>query len=303
MNAGTGRLPLYTAGLAVIAATAIAGCNASSSSNASSSPNAGSGSGGSASPAPVNALDAVKLAAKTASVANSFTGTMDLQSTANPGTGSSAGSAGAVSMDATFAEQLHPSLLASVNIASLSSAGTSLPGGLIEIITPTTFYMKWPYLTQNMHLTKPWLAIPVSSISQSTGIDLGQIFSQATGSGPLAQSQLLAGASSVRQVGTGSVDGVPVTEYTGTIQLDKALASLSGSTKTEVQKQMTAAGFTTATFNVWIDGQHITRKAVVTEVGNTVTETITTTITSINQPVNITVPTADQTSPLPSGTT
>jgi hypothetical protein len=300
VNAGTGRLPLYTAGLAVIVAMAIAGCNANSSSSA------GAGSGGSSSPAsgsasaaPANALDAVKLAAKTATGANSFTGTMDMQATVKPG---AASSAGAVSMNATFAEQLHPSLLVSVNIASLSSAGTSLPGGLTEIITPVTLYMKWPYLTQNMHLTKPWLAIPVSSVSQSTGIDLGQIFSQATGSGPLAQSQLLAGATSVRQVGTGSIDGVPVTEYTGTIALDKGLAFLSGSTKTEVQQQMAADGFTTATFDVWIDGQHISRKAVVTEVGKTVTETITTTITSINQPVNIAVPPTDQTSPVPTGT-
>jgi hypothetical protein len=177
----------------------------------------------------------------------------------------------------------------------------SLPGGLAEIITPATLYMKWSFLTQTLHLTRPWLAIPVSSISKSSGINLSQIFSQATGSGPLTQSQLLQRATSVRQVGTGSIGGVPVTEYTGTLPLDKGISYLSGSAKTEAQQAIAAAGFSTATFTVWIDGQHTVRKAVVTEVGKTVTETITTTITSINQPVNIALPTAGQTSQPPGG--
>jgi hypothetical protein len=194
-------------------------------------------------------------------------------------------------------------LLASVNmnIASLGAAGTSMPGGIEEIITPSTLYMKWSYLTQMLHLSKPWLAISVSSISQSSGIDLSQIFSQESGSDPLTQSQLLQGATSVHQVGTGSIDGVPVTEYTGTVPLDKGISYLSGSAKTEAQQAIAAAGFSTATFTVWIDGQHTVRKAVVTEVGKTVTETITTTITSINQPVSIALPTAGQTSQPPGG--
>jgi hypothetical protein len=219
---------------------------------------------------------------------------MDLQATVKPGAAGTSGATGAVSMTATFAEQLHPSLLASVDIETLSSGGTSLPGGLAEVITPTTLYLKWSFLTQELHQSKPWLAIPVSSLN-SSGVNLSQIFSQATGSGPLTQSQLLQGATSVRQVGTGSIDGVAVTEYTGTFPLDKSLSYLSGSARAEVQQAIANAGFSTATFTVWIDGQHTVRKAVVTEVGTAVTETITTTITSINQPVNIAVPAAAQT--------
>lgn len=298
MQVSVARVPLYAAGLVVIVAVAVAGCSPSTSSSGAS---ASAGASGSASTAPGNALDAVKLAAKTSSSANSFTGTMDLQSTIKPGAASSSASAGAVSMSATFAEQVHPSPVASVNIASLSSAGMSVPGGLAEIVTTSTLYLKWSYLTQMLHLSKPWLAIPLSSLSQSGGVNLSQILSQATGSGPLAQSQLLQGATSVRQVGTGSLDGVPVTEYTGTLPLDKGLSYLSGAAKAQLQQAMASAGFTEMTFTVWIDGQHTVRKAVDTETGKDVTETITTTITSINQPVNIAVPTASQTSPLPGG--
>lgn len=292
MQVSAARLPVYAAGLAVIVATAATGCSASSSSAA--------GASRSSAPAPVNALDAVKLAAVASSSANSFTGTMSLQATVKAGTAGSSSSAEAVSMAATFAEQVHPSLLGSVNMSVLSYSGVSLPGGLAEIVTPSTLYMKWSYLTQMMHLSKPWLAIPVSSVSQSSGINLSQLLGQATGSGPLTQSQLLQGATSVRQVGSGSVDGVPVTEYTGTLSLDKAISFLSGAAKAQLQQAMANAGLTEATFTVWIDGQHTVRKAVVTETGKDLTQTITTTITSINQPVNIALPTAAETTPMPS---
>ncbi len=239
----------------------------------------------------------MQLSAKTTGGASSFTGTMSLQATAKPG----AASSGDVSMTASMAEQLRPSLLAEVQIGTLSAAGQSLPGGLSEIITPGNLYMKWSVLTQELHTGKPWLVIPVSALSKSSGVDLSQLFSQATSTSPLNESQLLTGASGVRKVGTGTVDGVPVTEYTGTVSLDKGMQYLTGSAKAAMQKQITAAGLTTATFTVWVDGQRVMRKAVITENGTAVTEVITVAINTINQPVNISVPAADQTTALPSG--
>ena len=86
--------------------------------------------------------------------------------------------------------------------------------------------------------------IPVSALSKSTGINFSQLFSQATSSSPLNESQLLAGASDVRKVGTGTIGGVPVTEYTGTVSLNKGLQYLTGSFKTAMQKEIAAAGLT-----------------------------------------------------------
>ena len=292
MRARTSSSPLYAAGvtaiLGVSAMLALAGCAKSSSTGATGSSTASAAS---------SPLDAVQLASKTTSGASSFTGTMGLQATAKTG---SAGSQN-ITMAATMAEQLHPSLLAELKIGTLSAAGSSLPGGLDEIITPSTFYMKWSFLTQELHLAKPWLEVPASSVSKSTGIDLSQLFNQASSSSPLNESQMLAGASDVRKVGTGTVNGVAVTEYTGTLNLQKGLQQLHGSVKSQVQKEITAAGLTTATFTVWVDSHNIMRKAVIHENGANLTETITVTIDTLNQPVNINVPTAGQTSPLPSG--
>jgi hypothetical protein len=287
MHARTAGSPLYAAGATAILAAALAGCAAASSGTAATSPSTR------AATAP-SALDAVRLASKTTSGASSFTGTMSLQATAKTGSSSQD-----VSMTATMAEQLHPSLLAQVQIGTLSAAGSTMPGGLDEIVDPSTLYLKWSFLTQELHLAKPWLEIPVSTLSKGTGINLSQLFSQATSSSPLNESQMLAGATNVRRVGTGTIDGVAVTEYTGTLSLDKGISYLSGSARAQVQKEITAAGLTSATFTVWVDGQNTMRKAVIHENGSELTETITVTINTLNQPVNISAPTADQTSPLP----
>ena len=290
MRARIGRSPFYLAGLTAIATAALAGC-------AAGSPGTGATGAGTQAAASSSPLDAVQLAAKTTGGANSFTGTMSVQATAKAG----APSSGNVSMTATMAEQLRPSLLAEVQIGTFSAAGQSLPGGLSEIITPSNLYLKWSLLTQELHTGKPWLVIPVSALSKSSGVNLSQLFSQATNSSPLNESQMLAGASGVRKVGTGTIDGVPVTEYTGTVSLDKGMQYLSGSSRAAMQKQIAAAGLSTATFTVWVDGQRVMRKAVITEQGTAVTEVVTVAISTINQPVNIQVPAADQTTPLPSG--
>jgi hypothetical protein len=290
MRARTGRSPFYAVGLTAIAAAALAGCAAAGS---------GAGAAGSAAntAAPSSPLDAVQLAAKTTGGANSFTGTMSVQATAKSG----APSSGNVSITASMAEQLRPSLLTEVQIGTLSVAGQSLPGGLSEVVTPSSLYLKWSVLTQELHAGKPWLVIPVSALSKSSGVNLSQLFSQATNSSPLNESQLLAGASDVRKVGTGTIDGVPVTEYTGTVSLDKGMQYLSGSSKAAMQKEVAAAGLTTATFTVWVDGQRVMRKAVITEHGTALTEVITVAISTLNQPVNIQIPAADQTTSLPTG--
>jgi hypothetical protein len=283
---------LSCVGLTTLVAAAAAGCTAAGSGSAA-------GGGGSASAS--SPLDAVHLAAQTSSGATSFTGTMSLQTSLKQRAVAGAAGAGQTSMTASFAEQLRPSLVAEVTIGKLTSVGESLPGGLIEIVTPSTFYLKWSFLTQGMHLSKPWVAIPVSAESNRTGIDFSQLFRQASNNGPLTEAKLLAGATGVHQVGTGSINGVPVTEYTGQLSLSEGLKYFSGSAKTQLQQVLASAGITTATFTVWIDAQHIVRKSILVESGKTLTETTTTTITSIDQPVTVNPPPASQTAPLPSG--
>jgi hypothetical protein len=288
MQAGAFRWPCRAAGLTVIAAMAVAGC--------ATSPSSAAG-GGITSAAQVSPLDAVKLAAKTTEQVNSFTATMEIKVTVKPGAASSTG-LGTVDTTATVAEQLRPTLLVSENIGSFNVAGTSI-SGISAIVTPTTMYIKWSYLTQLLHTAKPWLAIPLSAFSKSTGIDFTQFINQAVANGVLADAQLLNGATSVHRVGTGTINGVPVTEYTGTISISSALPHLTGATKTEVEQLAAAEGLTTETFTIWVDGNNILRKVVKTATGKAATTTTSMTVTSINQPSSITLPPASQTTSLP----
>jgi hypothetical protein len=276
---------LAAAGAIVIIASAVAGC----ASGGSPAGKSGTTSTASAAQSPEQAI---QLAASTARDVNSFTATMSIQG--------STGSAGeAFDLAGTVSEQLHPSVLAEANFSTFSAAGESIPGGMSEIITTSTLYMKLAILTQELHTTKPWIAIPFSALSKASGVNISSLFSQLETSSPLDQSQLFTGAENVKTAGTGVVDGVPVTKYTGTVSMSKALAKLPASLRTTFGQDIEKAGISSVRFTEWVDAQHHVRKTTVTESGAAITETITTTVTSINQPVDIPVPSPSQTNALP----
>jgi hypothetical protein len=204
----------------------------------------------------------------------------------------------AFDMAGTVTEQLHPSFQARADYSTFGGAGQSLSGGMSEIITSNAAYVKLGMLTQALH-TRPWIEVPFSSLKLGTGQSLGSLFSQLQTSDPLTQTRLLAGATDVKTVGTGTIAGVPVTEYSGTYSMTQALAKLPASLRAPLSQIIGKAGIDSARFTVWVDGQHQVRKAVITEAGSLFTETVTTTVTSINQPVSIQVPPASQTTALP----
>jgi hypothetical protein len=263
-------------------------------------PTASAAQSGDGQSAAISAKQAIQLAASTAHKVNSFAATTDIRITGKPRASSSAasGSPGNVDMAGTLQEQTRPSLLVSADFSTFQAVGQSLAGGMSEIITPQAVYIKLSLLTQLLNTGKPWAEMPVSGLNASTGLNLGSLFSQLQTSSPLAQTQLLAGATNVRTVGTGTVDGIPVTEYAGTYSTSAAIAKLPADVRGPLSQDLQKAGITSAKFRIWVDNKHQVRKDVVTEVSGAFTETITTTVTSINQPVSISVPAASQTTTL-----
>jgi hypothetical protein len=270
---------IAAAGAIVIIASGVAGCAA-----------AGGTAGKSA--AAQSPEQAIQLAASTARDVNSFTANMSVQA-------SSSTASGAFSLSGTVSEQIHPSVLAEANFKTFSAAGQTIPGGMSEVITTSSLYMRLSMLSAALHTNKTWLEIPFSTLSKASGVNIGALLGQLQTSSPLDQSQLFTGAENVREVGTGVVDGVPVTEYTGSVSMSKALAKLPASLRTNFGQAIEKAGITSVRFTEWVDGQHQVRKTTVTETGSAVTETIMTTVTSINQPVNIQIPSPSQTTQLP----
>ena len=234
----------------------------------------------------------IQLAASTAETVNSFTATINMDLSANvAGIG-----AEGVTVAGTVSEVVHPSRLSQFTFSTLKAEGVSLPGGLSEITTPNEIYVQQSELSMLLHTDKQWLGLPVSALSNSSGINLGSLFSQPDTSSPLTMTQLLAGATGVRKVGTGTVGGVPVTEYTGTYSLATSLDKLPASVRSEASSAFKQAGLDsgTAKFTVWIDAQNIVRKDITAISSSTFSENVTTTVTGVNQPVTITAPPASQ---------
>lgn len=196
-------------------------------------------------------------------------------------------------MSGTTQLRIKPLLLhASVH---LSVAGQNLP--VNEIVNGKAIYLHMSLLTRE--IGKPWLEIPFSSLGKN-GSSLQQLFQNIQNENPVMQTRMFATAKHVRKVGAQTINGVPTTEYQGSFTPSGALAALPHSLRKLASPAMkTISG--TIRFKVWIDAQHLTRKADVVETvqGQTVATTVT--VTSINQPIHVTLPPASQVATAPKG--
>jgi hypothetical protein len=264
-------------------ALALAGCSSSSSTpaaKASGSPAA------SPSAASLTATQAITLAGQNAGKATSFAATVNVQTTGEATT----------TISGTLQERTEPSPLVVANFGSVTAQGQSLPGGIEEIVNSNAIYLKLAQVAKETG--KPWVEIPASELSEISGGSLGQLL-QNNNSDPLVETQMLASSTNVKKVGTTTLNGVPVTEYTGTYPISAGLAKLPASVRTKVSQQLQALGLTTEHFTIWLDSKQQVRKVVTSAQGSKVHETSTIQVTSINGPVSAAIPPASQTATVP----
>lgn len=228
----------------------------------------------------------MSMAASAARKVTSFTATMNISSSGLLST----------HLVGTLQEQLKPTLLAHQTF-TVKGGKIPLPGGMQTLLTGDAVYLKVGSLARLMG--KPWMKIPFSAMKQRGGINLAPLVRELQGNNPLAQTQMLAAASNVHQIGTATVNGIPTTEYAGTLNVAKSLARLGPGLRKLVGPALSATGITTAHFVVWVDAQHQVRKMSETENGSSYHGRSVVTITSINQPVHIHVPPASQVGSMP----
>jgi len=265
-------------------ALALAGCSSSSSTpaaKASGSPSA------SPSAASLTATQAITLAGQNAGKVTSFAATVNVHTT---------GEATTTTISGTLQERTEPSPLVVANFGSVTAQGQALPGGIEEIINSNAIYLKLAQVAKETG--KPWVEIPASELSEISGGNLGQLL-QNDNSDPLVQTQMVASSTNVKQAGTTTPNGVPVTEYTGTYPISAGLAKLPASERTRVSQQLQALGVTTEHFTIWLDSKQHVRKVVTSAQGSKVQETSTIQVTSINGPVSAAIPPASQTATVP----
>jgi hypothetical protein len=284
-----GGIAVLTAGCSASSSTASSGTASGSATSSSATSHSSASGGASTSASGATPQQAILLASKAEQSDKSFDATISVQGTA---------STGSLSLAGTLQEQLHPSLLAEMDVSSFTTAGQTVPGGLSEIITPDAFYMKFPELMKAEHIAEPWAEFKLSEMGAS-GSTLQSLFSQLQSSSPATQTIELATSKNVRKVGTSVIDGVPVTEYAGSYSISQALAALPASERSALSSSVSASGISSSQFQIWIDGSNQPRKIVINEDGTAVNETTTVNVTSYNQPVTIQLPTAAQTYVIP----
>lgn len=175
-----------------------------------------------------------------------------------------------------------------------------LPGGSDSVVTPTVLYIRAAALSRYYHTTKPWVTLSPATfltvsakLPNSTTGTPGAFFGD-----PSIGVGLLTTSTDVRAVGTGSVNGVRVTEYEGAYSAASGLAYIKatfGSSPGGQASQVTAMGLATVRFRAWLDPQLRPLKLVLIEAGTHANLTVTQTIVSINQPANIQFPLASET--------
>jgi hypothetical protein len=229
---------------------------------------------------------AITLASQQAKHATSFSSSLSIKMS-----GMASGT-----MAGTLKMRTRP-LLFDADFNTMNVGGQSLPGGIEEILTGHTLYLKMPALAQQ--LGKPWVKFSFAELQHGTGISLTQIIQQAQQNNPLVQMQMLASAKNVRVAGHQVLDGVQTTHYTGTYTVAAALARLPSSLRATERKGLQTLGVTSVQFGVWIDGQHQARKIVAYETGTSEHATVTLTVTGVNQPITVTLPSARKVATIP----
>lgn len=270
VNGRRAQRRVAAAALCAGAVALITGCSALSGGSALTGGSAGSAK-------PLTARAAITLAADETQRVNSVAETLSVQLSGNVSETTSG----------TAQMQLRPDLLVDENL-NISAEGQAY--GMDEIVSTKAIYLKSRAFSALTGQTrKPWIEIPLSSLSPNLGSSLSQLLQNLQNGNPLAQTRMLAAAANVRAVGTQVVDGVSTTHYTGSVKASSALAELSPSLRSELSPLLKMVSGPIR-FDVWIDGQHVARKIseVYTVFGDTMH--VTANVTAVNQPVHIALP-------------
>jgi hypothetical protein len=133
----------------------------------------------------------------------------------------------------------------------------------VEVHYPV-LYMKFPALTSQLPGNKPWIKFDFSKLAAAKGFDL----TQPSSGGGIDPTQYLnylrASGAKLTMVGRETINGVPTTHYTTTVDLAKVADAVPSSDralmKSAVAQIEKATGSTSFPIDVWIDDQHRVRR-------------------------------------------
>jgi len=172
-------------------------------------------------------------------------------------------------------------------------------GAMKVVLVDNVMYMKSPAF-EKMANGKPWMKLSLTDLSSKSGLNFDSIIKQAQQYNPADQTKLLTGSKDVTKVGTENLDCVQTTHYAGTVKVEDGLAKFDAKTRDQFKELYQRMGTDKVGFDVWVDGESLTRK-MVSKV-NTAQGQVSTTMlfADYGKPVTITAPPAGEVGVMPS---
>ncbi|RFS86137.1 LppX_LprAFG lipoprotein [Actinomadura spongiicola] len=203
-------------------------------------------------------LSAAQVLGKTAENtgrADSFKAELSLEVT-----GSSEGN---VSATGGMQYRSKPDLAYSMSFDKMTVGAQSM-GGMQYVLVDRTMYMKIPMLSQlgagTGAANKPWLKISLDELGQRSGMNIDELLKQSQQMDPVQNTKMLTASKDAREVGKETIGGVETTHYTGTYQMEDAIAKLTPEQQQAVRKNYSELGMGTMSFDLWVDDEQLPRK-------------------------------------------
>ncbi|MGI8328510.1 LppX_LprAFG lipoprotein [Actinomadura scrupuli] len=173
-------------------------------------------------------------------------------------------------------------------------------GGQVQVVlVDDVLYMKSPAF-QQLANGKPWVKLSLTELGSKSGINFDSVIKQAQQNNPADQTKLLTASKDVTKVGTETIDGVRTTHYTGTVNVQEGLGKFDAKTRDQFQQLYQKLGTDKIGFDVWVDGDSLTRK-MINKVNTSQGQVNTTMLFSdYGKPVTITAPPAGEVGVMPS---
>lgn len=274
-------------------------------------------SGGTVDAASVEAPTAAFLSGAASKTADASTGKIALTMTIS-GLGSAAGAtitgSGVYDNDARQAQLSMDMSGLTKALPTASASGGALTEPIEEVVSDGHLYLKLGAVGKLLGITTPWVELTgtdalAKSLTGSSGMNLDPNDTKSLGTDYLSYLQGVAGT--VTEVGTEAVDGIDATHYKAELDLAKLMAAagdkLSPEAKSRMQSQMDKVSGTMPV-EVWVGSDGLVRRVTLSfdlsamgMAGAKGSMAFTMDFTDLGQPVVVTVPPADQVSPLDLG--
>jgi hypothetical protein len=242
--------------LSIAAVTALSGVAACSSSGSGSSGKDGKASGRSATH--VSPVAALRTAEKSTDGADSA----KVESTTAMGSLMSMKADGALGWSDGLAGNLTITYTGGTMADTMRQLGTT---SMQARYLPDAYYAKMGEKFARQAGGKHWIRYGYADLADLGGSSGTYLRDQMQNTTPNQSVKLLLASGDVKKVGTEKVRGVNTTHYSGTVDVADLAgknSNLSASQLAGLKKQLTQAGVTTETVDIWVDGQDLLVKKV-----------------------------------------